>query len=874
MSKKLYPIVVVTLLLLSGPLFLKANNYTAKATGNWTTAGTWSPAGVPTAADNVTIPNGWTVTVSTTTAVASTVTINTGGKLTIGNGDKITIGGNLTNAGTITTNKGSLIIGGSLTNSGSMTVSANGTLTFDGASNSTIISSSGTYSIPGTVVMNMGSAATALDVQDPNFISGINSGGKYYFTFTRGTFRMDNTGALNNAYNSGSTNTLTIPFGVTIEADNGTMNLASLGTTGNVLLSGKLFVNGGTVYVQTGQALNAGPADDFQYAVNGGTPQLYISSGSLTVGGGFSPKSGTSYIDFNMSGGTMTVTSREASNNATFQLQNVAGGKTAMSGGRIIIEEPGLGGNSDLDMGGSNISPYSVTGGTVQLGSSTMQSSAGYYAIQPYSTTNYPNIDMEPGFAETAAANASGNFNFLSLYINSKATFDASGAITGGSIMGNVNITGSNGVYAFDDEGTFTPGTSTFEFSGSVSQPITSAAVSPVSFYNLTVANTSGNVVLGVATHVTNQLAFTSGKLDASADPLTITNGARAITGMGNSSYVITGDGVTNTGYLAIQNLLANTTTTFPIGTSSYYLPATIKPVAAGTAYTAYVYPGVTTNAQANGTSVSAPVLSEMADVTWNVGRTAGAGSATLGLNWSSSGTTLEGANFQGYGTNIGITQYSGSWATATGTGNVATETASASFSSFSQFSVIGTPIILPLVLADFTAVPKGSTVALAWAAFPDGQPASFTIQRSADGLGWNNIDVVQADASATTETDYTYTDASPVTGENYYRLYIQNADGSSTYSSVRTVAFTAAAQVSAYPNPANTSLTISVGGSGKPLVFRLVNTAGTVLQSKIADAGISTLTMNTGSYPAGVYYLETLDGGQLVQTTAVMVVH
>ncbi|HEX3934851.1 MAG TPA: hypothetical protein VHW43_09245, partial [Puia sp.] len=483
MSNPIYHrVLVVALLLLTSSLFTQAANISATANGNWNKASIWSTGTVPTAGDNVTIA-GRTITVNITTAASATLTI-TSGTLTISNGDKLTIGGALTNAGTITTNTGSLLIGGSLTNSGTMNVSASGTLTFDGAANSTISSSSGTYTITGTVILNMGSATTALDVQDANFISGINSGGKYYFTFTRGTFRMDNGGTLNNAYNSGSASALSIPNGVVIESDNGTMNLATKGTTGNVLLSGQLFVNGGTVNVQTGQT----SSQDFQYYTVGKTvtPQLYISGGSLTLGSGFNPRLTNDYIDFHMTGGTMLVTSKYASNNPTFQLQNVAGGKTFMSGGLIILEQSGQGDNPDLDMGGAAISPYSVTGGTVQFGTSTMPNTTASFWIQPYATTNYPNLYDEAVNSPSVMAETVGTVNALSLYIASGTTFDASNITT-------LNITGSNGIYAFDDVGTFTPGGQTVSFSGGVSQLITST-LSSVGFNNLKVVNTSGNV--------------------------------------------------------------------------------------------------------------------------------------------------------------------------------------------------------------------------------------------------------------------------------------------------------------------------------------------------------------------------------------------
>lgn len=868
MSKKIYRIMVATLLLLSGSYLVKANNYTANRNGGWTTASTWSPSGVPAAGDNVTIPNGFTVTVTTTTAVASAVTINTGGKLTINSGEKLTIGGLLTNNGTITTNSGSLIIGGSLDNAGSLTVSAFGTLTFDGAANSTI-SGGGTYSIPGTVVMNMGSATTALDVTDAKFISGINSGGKYYLTLTRGIFMMDNTATLNNAYNSGSATAFTIPNEVTLESDNGTMNLATKGTSGNVLLSGKLLMNGGTVNVQAGQT----SAQDFRYKVNGGTPQLYVNSGLLNIGAGFNPQTGADYVDFNMTGGTINLATQQQSTNSTFQLANLSGGKTVMSGGLIVLEQPdNAAASADLNMGGPNVSTYSVTGGTVQLGASSTPANS-IFGINPYST-NYPNIVVGPVSGETVIGYPSGNLNLLSLYINSSASFDATGGSYGTSVP-ILTITGSDGAYAFDNEGSFVPGTGTVLFSGSAAQVITSPTASPTSFYNLTVANTGGNVVLGAATKVTNQLAFTSGKLDASAAPLTVTSGANAISVVSNS-YVITGDGVTNTGYLAIQSLTKNATTTFPIGTSSYYLPVSLNPGNnSNTAYTAYVYPGVTTNAQSNGTPVGSGQLSEMADITWSIAQTSGSNSATLGLNWASSGTALEGSAFKTYGTNIGITQYSGgAWGLVTGSGNVATGTASSSVTSYGQFSVVGTnTAILPLVLGNFNAIKQGKTSLLTWSAFPDGQTGSFTIQRSPDGLTWSDIGVVQADVAATMETNYSFTDVAPAAGRNNYRLFIQNQDGSSMYSSIKVVEFTSTATLTIYPNPANTTLTINTGSSDKPLNFRLVNTAGAVVQSRLAEAG--TVTMNMGGYPAGVYYVETLNGdGQLVQTTAVMVVH
>ncbi|HEY4111943.1 beta strand repeat-containing protein [Puia sp.] len=842
-----YRVLVVTLSLFANTFSTLAANISAIRTGNWNSTNTWSANRVPTAADNITVPNGFTVTVNTA-AVCASLTINSGGRISISSNRSLSIAGSLSNAGTLS-------------------AVANTTLTFNSAANATI-TGGGTYSIAGTVVMNMGAAGTVLDVQDTKFIAGINTGAKYYFTFTRGTWKMDNTATLNNAYNSGSSTALNIPFGVVIESDAGTMNLATGGTTGNVKLSGELFINGGTVNVQTGQNTNSG--EDFQYTAVGGSPQLYITGGTLTVGAGFNPKDNNDYVDFHMTGGTMTVAANGSSDNATFQLQDETNGQTFMSGGLIIVQEPGTATQPDFDMGGANVASnlYSVTGGTVQFGNSSTQNNTNFFALEPHATTNYPNITSATNVVKTVGPLTPGNVNALSISTNSKTTFDASQIPV-------LNITGSNAGTAFDIEGSFDPGTNTVKFSGATQQAITSSALSSQTFYDLQIANTGGNVLLGLPTTVSDQLSFSSGLLDASTHPLTISTGSNAITGASTTSYIITGDGMTQTGYLAIKGLPKNTSTLFPIGNSSYYLPVNINPGNNGnTAYSTSVYQGVTQNALSTGSSVSSGLLDLMAHATWNVSRTAGSGNATLGLNWASTGTALEGGSFQQFGTNIGITQYSGgTWQTTSGSGNVATKSASTSFGSFGQFSIIGTPIALPVLLTDFKAIPKGRTADLSWSINSDIPVVSFTVEKNVDGSHWTNIGVVPGGSSE--ENSYSFTDVSPVTGQDYYRLLVESADGVSFYSPVRTVAFAALAQVNVYPNPANTTITISAGATSRRLSIRLVNMTGTVLQSKVIDgSGGGNVTLNTGSYPAGVYFVEVMDGNTLLQITQEMVVH
>jgi hypothetical protein len=1061
---------LVVTLLISG--WTMANK-TALHSGAWENGANWSAGAAPVATDNVIIPAGISMTVNVTTDLCASLTIAGTGSVSI------------------IVNKG-LAIGGNLSNAGTFTAAAGSTVTFNGAANSTV-TGGGSYTIAGTIVLNMGTAATSLDVQDANFIAGINSGGKYYFTFTRGTWRMDNAGTLNDCYNSGSTNALTIPFGVVIESDNGTMNLAKFGTMAtigdglttygqsNLLLSGELFINGGTMDVALGQPASSNTAQtlsmgvDLQYYANGGSPELYVASGTLNLGSGFNNYTSNDYINFKMTGGTIVAAVAGSSYMGTFQLNDYPGGQTVMSGGLIELTDASWGYFPDVDLGGTNVQSvlYSVTGGTVQFGSPLTANGGTYFSFEAWATTNYPNFSFQPGIAKVAQPLNDGDFRIYSLTANANMTFNVADYFTGNSTK-NMYIDGSNGSWAFDDEGGFIPGTSTVQLIGTVNQLLNSSTQSGTNFYNLvigtlagasasvsgslntlniggtltvnsgafnpgtmttlnvtgtttlnagaltapatinesanwtnnggsfvpnggtvnfngtgnsvingtaatqtfynlstnmtagqtlstggsttavavngnltettgnitapakltvlgnvllssgtftagtnsfvggnftnnsnafvansntvtfngstaqtiggsfgstfynmTVANSGGPVILGISTTVSNQFAFTLGMLDASNDPLTITSGL-AITGASPNSYIIVGNGVSTTGLLTIDNLPANTATLFPIGTATYYLPATLNPgTNAGDGFSTFVFTPAAYNAVFGGPAFGPAMAAGILSAVWNVSQSAGTGSAALGVNWASSGTTLDGSSFQTAGTNIGISQYvGGGWQTATGSGNVATTSATSSFGTFTQFLVNMQNFVLPVEITDFNAIlHSNNTVGLTWTTSTVGF-SSFDVQRSNNGSDWTTIGIVAA-AAFDADGQYSFTDLNPFAGVNYYRLSGRQTDGGSSYSTIRTVSLSGMAAIGIYPNPTADRINVSVSNATPDLCIRLVSLSGQVLESVMPGAtGASVTTLSVQHYPAAIYLVQLVNAEKVLQVSPVIVTH
>jgi|GEM_PF-3469846 len=107
--------------------------------------------------------------------------------------------------------------------------------------------------------------------------------------------------------------------------------------------------------------------------------------------------------------------------------------------------------------------------------------------------------------------------------------------------------------------------------------------------------------------------------------------------------------------------------------------------------------------------------------------------------------------------------------------------------------------VILPVILTSLTAYPKGQDIDVEWKVAEEQGVQRYDVQRSADATNFTQIGHVDA----TGLSDYVFTDLSPLTGNNFYRLNIVNMDGSSQYSPIVSVNMEPQGQgISLYPNP------------------------------------------------------------------------
>lgn len=121
---------------------------------------------------------------------------------------------------------------------------------------------------------------------------------------------------------------------------------------------------------------------------------------------------------------------------------------------------------------------------------------------------------------------------------------------------------------------------------------------------------------------------------------------------------------------------------------------------------------------------------------------------------------------------------------------------------------------VLPVKWLGFKAeLIKDKGVKLNWDVVEEVHTKQYTVERSTDGIHWQNIAVVKQKASFTSNhTQYTYTDYEYRPGANYYRVVHEDATLKRHFSEIIQVA-AGSLNVSVSPNPATNFLNIRLAG-------------------------------------------------------------
>ena len=98
--------------------------------------------------------------------------------------------------------------------------------------------------------------------------------------------------------------------------------------------------------------------------------------------------------------------------------------------------------------------------------------------------------------------------------------------------------------------------------------------------------------------------------------------------------------------------------------------------------------------------------------------------------------------------------------------------------------------ISLPVVLSSFKALKEADKVNIKWSTTSEKNFSHFEVLRSVDGKSFSSIAVVTSTGNSNTRVDYSFKDANPFQGVNYYQLKMVDRDGTSKESIIVSVDF------------------------------------------------------------------------------------
>lgn len=159
----------------------------------------------------------------------------------------------------------------------------------------------------------------------------------------------------------------------------------------------------------------------------------------------------------------------------------------------------------------------------------------------------------------------------------------------------------------------------------------------------------------------------------------------------------------------------------------------------------------------------------------------------------------------------------------------------------------------LPIQLHSFEAeLLNPNKVQLEWITMSEKNNDFFTIERSQDGVYWEEIGFVDGAGTSNETIVYTEYDLDPYYGVSYYRIKQTDFDGKQSYSKVESITNKEIRNIKIYPNPANDMLYIEYGVDDD-LEVEIYNSLGQLerLDMKNVHGRVS---LNVSSLSAGVY--------------------
>ncbi|MEJ7625676.1 MAG: T9SS type A sorting domain-containing protein [Ferruginibacter sp.] len=176
-------------------------------------------------------------------------------------------------------------------------------------------------------------------------------------------------------------------------------------------------------------------------------------------------------------------------------------------------------------------------------------------------------------------------------------------------------------------------------------------------------------------------------------------------------------------------------------------------------------------------------------------------------------------------------------------------------------FTIQAVGAALPITVEYVKGNKKNTGNLIEWKVNCNNSPtATMVLERSSDGRNFESITTITATAVRCLQP-FSFVDASPRSGTNYYRLRSTDADGKTTYSTIIAIlnSNTGLEIVNLMPNPAKGAAVLNISSATATSMDIIVrDPTGRLVQRKtvMLVAGSNTIPMNFTGLTPGMYYI------------------
>lgn len=176
----------------------------------------------------------------------------------------------------------------------------------------------------------------------------------------------------------------------------------------------------------------------------------------------------------------------------------------------------------------------------------------------------------------------------------------------------------------------------------------------------------------------------------------------------------------------------------------------------------------------------------------------------------------------------------------------------------------------LPVELLSFNAVKTGGSALLLWQTATEINNNFFRVEKSADGFNFSSIGIVFGAGNSNQLLDYSFVDATPVSGINYYRLAQVDFDGTEHLSQMVSLDFSGVNEmddISIYPNPVSLESTLNIVVPPDEQGFMQISDInGRIIYSERVTGGDQPVQVTARSdlFVTGVYFITFVTGSSV----------